>query len=262
MAGYNVAHYSFEMNEERVNQRYDSRFTEKDFGYIHDNQSKVIEALERLAKHRKGDLVVKAFPTRTCTVAMIKSHLTKLRIARGFRPDLIILDYPDIMRPSRDYSEKRTELELLYEEIRGMAQEFNCAIWVASQTNRGALSKKVVTMGDIAESFGKMAVSDFAIALSQTKQEKRDKEVRYYIAKHRNGQSDETIHCDIHYEIMKVTSNAERETAFDVEDDDDDEEAKKAKWAKKKKQMDEQRSKSKDESEDSVANEILGKVKK
>lgn len=262
MAGYNVAHYSFEMNEERVNQRYDMRFTEKTWGYINENQSKVITSLSLLAKHRKGDLVVKSFPTRSCTVAMIKSHLTKLRIAKGFVPDLVILDYPDIMKPSRDYSEKRTELELLYEEIRGMAQEFNCAIWVASQTNRGALSKKVVTIADLAESFGKAAVCDAMIALSQTKQEKRDGEVRYYIAKHRNGQSDETIHCDINYEIMKITSNAERETAFDVDADDEDEEARKDKWSKKKKQMDAQRSKGKDQAEDDVANEILGKIGK
>jgi replicative DNA helicase len=260
--GYNVVHYSFEMSEERVNQRYDMRFTEKTWDYINENQSKVIEALKRLAKHRKGDLIVKSFPTRTCTIAMIKSHLTKLRISKGFKPDLIILDYPDIMRPSRDYGEKRHELELMYEEIRALGQEFNAAVWGASQTNRGALSKKVVTIADLAESFGKAAVADFMIALSQTKQEKRDGEVRYYIAKHRNGQSDETIHCDVWYETMKIQSNAERETAFDIEDDEDDEEARKAKWAKKKKQMDEQRNKSKDDAEDSVANEILGKVKK
>jgi hypothetical protein len=193
---------------------------------------------------------------------MIKSHLTKLRIARGFKPDLIILDYPDIMKPSRDYSEKRTELELLYEEIRGMAQEFNCAVWVASQTNRGALSKKVVTIADLAESFGKAATSDFMLALSQTKQEKRDGEVRYYVAKHRNGQSDETIHCDIDYTTMKVTSNAERETSFDIEEDEDDEETRKAKWKERKDRVDKQKQKSKDDAEDSVANEILGKVKK
>lgn len=254
LAGYNVAHYSFEMSEERVTQRYDMRFTEKTFDYIKDNQTKVADALKRLAKHRKGDLIVKSFPTRTCTINMVKSHLTKLRISKGFVPDLIILDYPDIMRPSRDYGEKRHELELMYEEIRALGQEFNAAVWGASQTNRGALNKKVVTIADLAESFGKAAVADFMIALSQTKQEKRDGEVRYYIAKHRNGQSDETVHCDITYETMKVVSNAERETSFDVEDEEDE-----GDWKKRSKGKGQ---KSKEDAENSVANDILGKMKK
>lgn len=254
--GHNVLHLTFEMSEERVTQRYDMRFTEKTFEYIKDNQSKVGEALKRLSKMRRGELVVKEFPTRTCTVDMIRSLLTRLKIAEGFVPDLIVLDYPDIMRPSRNYGEKRHELELMYEEIRALAQEFNVAIWGASQTNRGALSKKVVTIADLAESFGKAAVADFMIALSQTKEEKRNGEVRYYVAKHRNGQSDETIHCDISYETMKITSNAERQTSFDVEDDEGDEGVKdKFKEYKKKKKQQE-------ENENEVASEILNSIKK
>ncbi|MNW28279.1 replicative DNA helicase [compost metagenome] len=261
LKGLNVAHYSFEMHENLVTARYDMRFVEKDFSYIKENTSKVVASLTALSKMKRGELVVKSFPTRTATISMIKSHLTKLKIAKGFIPDLIILDYPDIMKPSREYGEKRTELELMYEEIRALGQEFNCAVWGASQTNRGALSKKVVTIADLAESFGKAAVADFMIAISQTKEEKRNGEVRYYIAKHRNGQSDQTVHCDIWYETMKIQSNAERETSFDLEDDNDDEEDRKAKWAKKKKQMDEQRSKSADEAENDVSNAILNKMK-
>ncbi len=265
MAGYNVAHYSLEMNEEMVSSRYDMRFVEKNFQYIKENQSKVVEALSRLSKMKRGDLVVKSYPTRTATVSTIKSHLTKLRISKGFVPDLIIIDYPDILRPTRDYGEKRHELELLYEEIRALGQEFNAAVWGASQTNRGALAKKVVTIADLAESFGKAAVADFMIALSQTKEEKRNGEVRYYVAKHRNGQSDETLHCDIYSDQMMIQSNAERETAFDLDDENDDEETRKQKWSNKKKQMDDNRARDKaeaDKNENNVANEILNKMNK
>lgn len=262
MSGKNVAHFSFEMSEERVAQRYDRRFTEKTFEYIRDNKGKVAEALKRLSKAKRGKLRIKAWPTRTATITMIKSYLTKLRIAEGFVPDLIILDYPDIMRPERTYGEKRHELELLYEDCRALGQEFNCAVWGASQANRGSLSKKVVTMADIAESFGKMAVCDFAIAISQTKEEKRNGEVRYYVAKHRDGTSDETAHCDIDYATMKITSNTERETSFDV-----DEEISKDKsddWEKRKERVRNirKRKQEKEENEDSVASEILNKVKK
>ena len=206
----------------------------------------------------RGELIVKEYPTRTCTVNTIRSLLTKLKTSNGFTPDLLVLDYPDIMKPTRDYGEKRHELELLYEEVRAMAQEFDMAVWGASQTNRAALSKKVVTIADLAESFGKAAVADFMIALSQTKEEKRNNEVRYYIAKNRNGTSDETVHCDIFYDKMKIQSNIERQNSFhnrDYENEDDDDKNNKSKDDSSAKKFREFKRKS----EESVKNSVISK---
>jgi len=250
--GKNVAHFSLEMNETRVTQRYDMTFTDKDFNYIKENQSSVAKALSLLSRVRKGQLVVKSYPTRTCSIDMIKSYLSKLKLARGFVPDVIIIDYPDLLRPTNNYKERRTELEILYEEIRGLGQELNCAVWGASQTNRGALEKKVVTIADLAESFGKAAVADFMIAISQTKEEKKNNELRYYVAKSRNGESDHTVHCDVYYDRMKVRSNAERQMAFELADDSDDSDASSEQRRKRMEREIRERQKS----EDSVANEI------
>lgn len=218
----NVLHLSFEMSEEKVAQRYDMKFLNRSKDAIKGNLKKVSKALKMLGNARKGKLIIKEFPTRTCTPDTVRALVTKLRISKGFVPDLIILDYPDIMKPSRTYGERRHELEMLYEDVRALGSIFDCAVWGASQTNRSALDKKVVTIADLAESFGKAAVADFMIALSQTKKEKKLGQVRYYIAKHRNGTDGETIHCDIWYEKMTVQSNEERESAFDMEDDDED----------------------------------------
>lgn len=258
MQGKNVVHFSLEMSEERVTQRYDSTFTDKDFAYIKDNKDSVAKALNMLAKVRKGRLIVKAYPTRTCTIDMIKSYLSKVRLSHGFVPDLIIIDYADLMRPTVTYKERRNELEILYEEIRGLGQEMNCAIWSASQTNRGALEKKVVTIADLAESFGKAAVSDFMIAISQSKEEKKNNELRYYIAKSRNGESDYTVHCDVYYDRMKIRSNHERQMAFELESDEEDENAS---TEQRKKRMEKEIKKRK-ESESTVAEEVYKEMKK
>lgn len=220
LEGRNVVHFTLEMSEERVAHRYDSNYTNKDFNYIKENRSEVASSLKTLATARNGELIIKEYPTRTCTVSKIKSYLTSLKLAKGIEPDLVIIDYPDLMKPSRNYNERRTELELLYEELRGLAQEFNCAIWGASQTNRGALAKEVITIGDLAESFGKAAVADFMIALSQTKEEKARNELRYYVAKSRNGQSDTTLHFDVFYDRMRIVPNDTRQMAFAMSADD------------------------------------------
>ena len=38
--------------------------------------------------------------------------------------DMIIVDYGDLLRPVRYLKEKRNELESIYEELRGIAAEF------------------------------------------------------------------------------------------------------------------------------------------
>lgn len=211
--GYNVVHFTLEMSEDRVTQRYDSHYVNRDKAYIKDNRANIVKSLTMLAQAVDGELIVKEYPTRTASVATMKSYLTSLRVTHGMEPDLVVVDYPDLMKPSRQYNERRTELELLYEELRGMAQELNCAVWGASQTNRGALSKEVVTIADLAESFGKAAVADFMVALSQTEKEKERGELRYFIAKSRNGQSDITLHQDVDYARMRIIPNDTRQQA-------------------------------------------------
>jgi len=203
--GFNVAHYSFEMSDKQISRRYDRCFLDKNLDYIRENIPAVTEAIQNIAFHCKGNLIIKRYPTKGATVNDIRSNLTQLRIQKNFTPDVIIIDYPDIMKASVSYTEKRHVLESIYEDCRALATEFNCAVWVASQTNRTALSKKVITMEDLAEAFtGKAGTADFMVALCQTLEEKEDGIMRLFLAKQRDGKSSETIPIGIFYENMKM----------------------------------------------------------
>ena len=81
-----------------------------------------------------GQLFIKEFPTCWATVNNIRAHVEKLN-ARGFKPDLIIIDYADILRSTRQYDAKRFELQLIYQELRAYASEIDVPIWTASQSN-------------------------------------------------------------------------------------------------------------------------------
>lgn len=224
LAGYNVLHLSLEMDEDSMTKRYDSCFMNRDREYIKENRDKVTSALQRVSDMVEGKLFIRAYPPRKFGMNDMTSLVSMLEITKGVKIDVIIIDYIDLMKVSRQYGEKRQELEMLYEEVRGFGAEHNCAMWSATQANRGSLSKKTVTMADIAESFGKAAVADFMVAISQTKEEKREQRVRYHVAKFRRGKSDETIHCYIHYDKIKVLPDNERGIVFQVEEDDDEEE--------------------------------------
>ncbi len=100
---------------------------------------------------------------------------------------MIIVDYADLLRPHTHYKEKRNELESIYESLRGIAQEFQCPLWTASQTNRSGLNAEVVTMESISEAFNKCFVADFICSISRTIKDKNANTARMFIAKNRNG---------------------------------------------------------------------------
>ena len=88
-----------------------------------------------------GQLVIKEFPTGQATTNTILAHLRTLEANEGFVPDIIFIDYADIMKPLANFSEKRHSLTSIYEGIRGIAVELGIPIWTASQTNRAGMNK-------------------------------------------------------------------------------------------------------------------------
>ena len=106
---------------------------------------------------------------------------------KGKNIDLVLVDYGDLLRPISPQREKRNELESIYEELRGLAQEFQCPVWTASQTNRSGLNAEVITMESISEAFNKCFIADFICSLSRTIKDKQTNTGRMFIAKNRNG---------------------------------------------------------------------------
>jgi len=177
-----VVHYTMELSETVIGTRYDSCITGVPLNDVHSFKENIYEKVSEL----EGSLIIKEYPTKSATTNTIKMHLEKLR-NRGIEPDMIIVDYADLLRPISGLREKRHELETIYEELRGVAQESKCPIWTASQTNRSGLNAEVITMESISEAFNKCFVSDFIFSVSRTADDKVANTGRMFIAKNRNG---------------------------------------------------------------------------
>tara|TARA_B100000287_G_scaffold434195_1_gene497986 strand:+ start:4194 stop:5564 length:1371 start_codon:yes stop_codon:yes gene_type:complete len=180
--GKNVVHYTLELSEEVTGQRYDSCISGVGLPDLRSMKDLVYEKVQDV----KGSLIIKEYPTRSASPNVIRSHLEKLK-KRNQEIDVILIDYADLLRPNKIYKEKRNELESIYENLRGIAQEFECPVWTASQTNRSGLNAEVVTMESISEAFSKCFVADFIFSLSRTIKDKNKNTGRIFIAKNRNG---------------------------------------------------------------------------
>jgi len=182
MDGRNVLYYTLELSDTVVGSRFDSCITKVPLNDLKDFKEEIYEKIQDL----EGNLVVKEYPTKSSSVATLKAHLEKV-ITRGFKPDVILVDYADLLRPISTLREKRHELETIYEQLRGLAQEYKCCVWTASQTNRSGLNAEVITMESISEAFNKCFVADFILSISRTAEDKLSNQGRVFIAKNRNG---------------------------------------------------------------------------
>jgi replicative DNA helicase len=194
--GKTVLHYTLELQETVIANRYDSCIT----GYP---LSEIINFKEEVYKEIKdidGSLIIKEYPTKSASTNTIKAHLSKL-VKRGIKPGMIIVDYGDLLRPVVIRKEKRNELESIYEELRAISTEFGCPVWTASQTNRSGLSAEVITMEQISEAFNKCFVADFIFSVSRTIEDKQNNKGKIFIAKNRNGPD------GIVYDIFMDTAN-------------------------------------------------------
>lgn len=180
--GKTVVHYTLELAPTVIASRYDSCITGIPLSQLFSCKDGIYETV----KDMKGQLIIKEYPTKTASPNTIRNHLERLR-QRDIIPDLIIVDYADLLRPNVVRKEKRHELETIYEDLRGIAQESKCPCWTASQTNRSGLNAEVITMESISEAFNKCFVADFIFSVSRTVEDKNTNSGRMFIAKNRNG---------------------------------------------------------------------------
>jgi replicative DNA helicase len=179
--GKTVAHYTLELNEGYVGQRYDAVLTGIPVANLKFNR----EEVDKMVKSVKGDLIVKYYPTKTASVTSLRAHLDRM-ILQGKRPDVVIVDYADLLRgPSKE--KRHEELEEIIEDLRGMAGEYEVPIYTASQINRSGAEDDIITGTKIAGSFSKMMTADFVISLSRKIEDKLSGTGRWHVIKNRFG---------------------------------------------------------------------------
>jgi len=181
-AGMTVVHYTLELRDTVIANRYDSCITGIPLDELMDHKDEIREMINEC----DGTLIVKEYPTKTATTNTIRAHIEKLK-QQGIIPDMIIVDYADLLRTLSTRREKREELESIYEELRAIMMENNVVGWTASQTNRTGLQAEIITMQSISEAFSKCFIADLIFSVSRTVEDKQKNGGRIYIAKNRNG---------------------------------------------------------------------------
>jgi replicative DNA helicase len=138
--------------------------------------------------------------------------MVQLKNYDEFEPDLLIVDYLELLRPTRELQQEYQAQQRIAEELRGIAMEHDFLIWTATQTNRQGRMVKIITDAELGDSYGKIRTCDFALSLNQTEEEFDEGRMRSYVIKSRNGRPRFIVPMSIDYGVLKM---AELKDSFD-----------------------------------------------
>ena len=182
MQGKNVCHYTLELSEDYMGKRYDALLINKDVQTIHKHR----EEVEKKVAELKGKLIIKEFAMGKASISSIETHVQKCTDL-GYKPDLIIIDYVDLLKSKRKSVDRKDEIDDIYISTKGLARELKIPIWTVSQVNRAGAKDDVIEGDKAAGSYNKMMIADFAISLSRKRLDKVNGTGRIHIMKNRYG---------------------------------------------------------------------------
>ncbi len=196
-----VVYFTFELSEEDIADRFDSMFSMVRPQELNYYKNQVINEVSKIGSIYKDSLIIKHFPADGATVYDIKSFIKKLSNT-GIIPDMIIIDYLDLMRPHRNYSSQHEETDSVVKAAIGLGQECGISIWTASQLNRAGLVQETPDEASMAGYIGKQYHVDIVTWMAQTREEKEDEIMRLWVSKNRNGLAGSSIQLDTDYSYM------------------------------------------------------------
>lgn len=201
LLGKNVVYFTHELAEDDVAERFDSMFSRVRPAELVSSNTEVFTALAGMSARYSGKLMIKEWPADECTVPMLKTYLMQLT-SINVMPDLVIVDYLDLLKPHRTYNDTYQELDSITKALHGLAKSMNTRIWTATQLNRSGLQAETPDESSMAGSLAKLFTVDISIFMAQTKEEREDETMRLWLAKSRNGPAGRIVEIDTDYSFM------------------------------------------------------------
>lgn len=226
--GYKTAHVTTEMKMFPVAQRYDSRFTRKQYisfkkwDFTSSELREIQEKLKRKRKNLEGLLQIIHLPVGAST-AQLAMALEEARDAMGGL-DLLVLDSPDHLRPQTQHRDHRLNQAQVFWELKALLDEENLAGWATVQAGK-EWATAMASSEAASESYDKARIADMIVSLNFPRRRSRSSVVMddadedetvedetpkptpdlvAYLAKYRDGKARVEIPLRAEFETMLI----------------------------------------------------------
>lgn len=208
--GFNVLYLSLELSEDLIAQRFDTMFTGIPSVVSQQKYKDIAASLNELAPHM-GKMNIKHMSTGT-TSNQIRSYLKEFELKFGYLPDLLIVDYLDIMGANEKVSADNVweKDKRAAEQLRDIAFDYNMYIATASQQNRSAIDAQELNQSHIAGGLSKVNTVDIYASIIMTPTMKAAGEIGFSFLKTRNSDGvGKTIYMRWENKTLRILNKTE-----------------------------------------------------
>lgn len=187
LQGLNVLYLSLELSEDMIAQRYDTMLTGVPSVAWQAKYLDIASTIDNLAPHM-GKLTIKRMPSGT-NANTIRAYLKEFELTQGYVPDMLVVDYLDIMgtneRVSADNVSEKDKMAA--EQLRDIGFDYNMFIVSASQQNRSAIEARELNHSHIAGGLTKINTVDWYLSIILTPTMKASGEIGFTFLKSRSS---------------------------------------------------------------------------
>ena len=211
LQGLNVLYLTFELSEGLVSMRLDSMVTGITTRDIFRNIDDVELKVKMIGKN-SGNIQVKYMPSgKNCND--IRAYLKEYQVKTGRKPDVILIDYLDLMMPLSvkvSPSDLFVKDKYVSEEIRNLAMETQCITVTASQLNRSAVEEIEFDHSHISGGLSKIMTADNVIGIftSRAMRERGRYQIQFMKTRSSSGVG-QKVDLDFNIETLRITDLGE-----------------------------------------------------
>ena len=192
---------------------YDSLLRKDQVGGVREK----IELL-KLNNLKMGQMAVKEFPTGTASAIDVENYFITVQNNTGVKFSVIVVDYINMMRPTREQGNVYEKIKVISEELRAVAIRNEWCIITATQIKRDAVDDQDIGMSDIAESFGLVHTVDSLFGLIRGPMERRMK--IKLIANRDGGYTESFKMYRMDYDYARLVEETDPASQYYSDDDD------------------------------------------
>lgn len=231
----NTLYITLEMTWYKTAQRFIGCFSDIKIKERIKYKDTVLSRLAAVKSTYGAELIIVEYPPDEISTDVIHGLLDTIRKIHGINIDVVVIDYLELMISRNPHYNKDEYMrqKKVSTEICRLASKENVFVATASQTNRSGVAterdksgkeikgtQEPIDLNKTAESFGKTMPLSYIVTLNQTKKEYlgnrpekednkdlqiTDAQLRFFIAKNRNGPKNKQIIIRVNYETMSMT---------------------------------------------------------
>jgi replicative DNA helicase len=207
--GGNVLHLFFEDNLKDVRKKHYTCWTKYSDTEQKLHKEEVVQMVEE-KNNTKHFLKLMKLPAFGVSVDNIKSIVRKLA-SEGQYIDMLVIDYVDCISSEKAISGEEWKGEgTIMRSLEAMKDEFNIAIWTATQGNRDSISSEVVTTDQMGGSIKKAQIGHVVISVGKTLEQKENNLATVTLLKSRIGKDGIVFtNCKFNNEYLEIDTDSQ-----------------------------------------------------